>query len=606
MKKISLLLLLLIGNYFASIAQNTVTVSGKFVDQSGGGIMGLKVQLFTNVKTYPQIDCLPDGSFSYLVSDVKEDLLPSDYYISNSYPNPFNPKTRIDIYLPKKSFIKVSIYNIIAERIGEEISKFLDEGYNLIDLDLKGLPNGLYFASIEIDGKYSVTRKLILLYGIQHLASSVFHVNPELNHSLLDIKIDSIVVTGQSISKKVFTNFPDITNTSIDLGNLVINLPPPPPTINGTDNQTNVGTTTSIFWNYHYLATSYTLQVSVNNLFSSFVFNQSGITTTSQQITGLSNSTTYYWRVNGSNNYGTSPWSKTYSFTTIGLPGPRIISPPNNILNIYPIVRFLWAPESPAISYTFQVSTNNSFTNFIFNQSGLSNTELRIGNLSYSTTYYCRVNAATSNGVSDWSSVLSFTTKAQLPCPGAASVNYSGKIYYTVQIGNQCWLSENLDVGTMVQVNQNQNNNGAIEKYCINNDPNNCTLYGGLYQWNEAMQYAEAQGSRGICPVGWHIPTKAEIQTLSSYVNGNSNSLVAVGEGVALSAGTNTSGFSALLAGYRSNNLDFQFFYAKGLFWSSSEYGLGQTNAFQLSPPENINVMPVMESFGCSIRCIKD
>src|ERR1035437_2147476 len=140
---------------------------------------------------------------------------------------------------------------------------------------------------------------------------------------------------------------------------------------------------------------------------------------------------------------------------------------------------------------------------------------------------------------------------SQNPCPGVQTVDYGGKTYNTVQIGSQCWLKENLDVGTMINsatAADSMRNNGIIEKYCFNDDPNNCTTYGGLYQWNEAMQYVTTPGSKGICPTGWHIPTSAEDSTLITTVSNDGNALKAVGQD---STSTNTSGFSALLAGYR-------------------------------------------------------
>ncbi|HSL89900.1 MAG TPA: hypothetical protein VK870_11395 [Ignavibacteriaceae bacterium] len=57
-------------------------------------------------------------------------------------------------------------------------------------------------------------------------------------------------------------------------------------------------------------------------------------------------------------------------------------------------------------------------------------------------------------------------------CPGTPTVTYAGKTYNTVQIGNQCWLKENLDVGNMIIGSLNQFDNGIIEKYCYNNDSN--------------------------------------------------------------------------------------------------------------------------------------
>ncbi|MBK7631803.1 MAG: hypothetical protein IPJ23_14075 [Ignavibacteriales bacterium] len=102
---------------------------------------------------------------------------------------------------------------------------------------------------------------------------------------------------------------------------------------------------------------------------------------------------------------------------------------------------------------------------------------------------------------------------------GVSKVSYGGKDYNTVLIGNQCWLKENLNVGTMINSTGSgflQTNNGIIEKYCYDNNPANCEIYGGLYEWPEAMQYSTTPGSQEICPLGWHIPTLADFQTLST------------------------------------------------------------------------------------------
>jgi uncharacterized protein (TIGR02145 family) len=65
----------------------------------------------------------------------------------------------------------------------------------------------------------------------------------------------------------------------------------------------------------------------------------------------------------------------------------------------------------------------------------------------------------------------------------------------------------------------NQTDNGTIEKYCFDNTETNCDVYGGLYQWNEMMQYSTAPGVKGICPTGWHLPTDAEWCTLEQEVD---------------------------------------------------------------------------------------
>src|ERR1035437_10384230 len=87
---------------------------------------------------------------------------------------------------------------------------------------------------------------------------------------------------------------------------------------------------------------------------------------------------------------------------------------------------------------------------------------------------------------------------SQNPCPGVPTVDYGGKTYHTVQIGSQCWLKENLDINGI----DSTRNNDTIEKFCYNNDPANCATYGGLYQWNEAMQSVTTDKTKGICPTG--------------------------------------------------------------------------------------------------------
>src|ERR1017187_5362842 len=173
---------------------------------------------------------------------------------------------------------------------------------------------------------------------------------------------------------------------------------------------------------------------------------------------------------------------------------------------------------------------------------------------------------------------------SQNPCPGLATVVYAGKTYNTVAIGGQCWLKENLNVGTRINGSVNQTNNGIIEKYCYNDDTANCKTYGGLYKWAEAVQYKNGATNttspnpaftgnvQGICPSGWHIPTYAEFTTLSNAVGGDANKLKREDQGAGLGIGTNTSGFSEILSGYRKYDSTFHDLGNNPGFWSTSEF----------------------------------
>lgn len=106
-----------------------------------------------------------------------------------------------------------------------------------------------------------------------------------------------------------------------------------------------------------------------------------------------------------------------------------------------------------------------------------------------------------------------------IPCPGTPTVDYGGQVYNTVQIFSQCWMKENLNVGAMILTMLDQTDNGEIEKYCYDNNIDSCAKYGGLYQYDEMMQYSSVLGDQGICPPGWHPPTDEEWKVLEGAVD---------------------------------------------------------------------------------------
>jgi len=91
--------------------------------------------------------------------------------------------------------------------------------------------------------------------------------------------------------------------------------------------------------------------------------------------------------------------------------------------------------------------------------------------------------------------------------------------FAVVAIGAQIWTAQNINKGTMVSSpTAMDGSNGIEEKYCYDNIASNCTTYGGLYTWDEAMQGSTTAGAQGICYSGYHVPTDADWQTLESYL----------------------------------------------------------------------------------------
>ncbi len=217
--------------------------------------------------------------------------------------------------------------------------------------------------------------------------------------------------------------------------------------------------------------------------------------------------------------------------------------------------------------------------------------------------------------------VFQFATN--IPCIGNPIVEYEGQTYNTVQIYGQCWLKENLNVGSMIPSSQAQTNNNIIEKYCMVDMASLCDLFGGLYSWNEMMKYTNETGGQGICPDGWHVPEDIEWQILEGSVDSENkigNAIWGYNAWRGSDAGgnlkqtgtelweypntgaTNAYGFTALPGGYYV-----QGFWGPGYktyFWSSHPTQKYYRNMDWDQAGIKRNTAGNIEVF--SVRCVKD
>ena len=180
-------------------------------------------------------------------------------------------------------------------------------------------------------------------------------------------------------------------------------------------------------------------------------------------------------------------------------------------------------------------------------------------------------------------------------------------------IGTQTWAKANLNVGTMVTGVTAQTNNGGtniVEKYCYNNLESNCTTYGALYQWNEAMQYVTTEGAQGICPIGSHIPTDNDWKILEMRLGMTqaqadmANTWRGTDQGTQLKPG-GSSWLNIPLAGGRFFNGGFFFNLSSGgSLLSSSESGTSTWIRDLLSNNTTILREVGDKAYGFSIRCL--
>ena len=295
---------------------------------------------------------------------------------------------------------------------------------------------------------------------------------------------------------------------------------------------------------------------------------------------------------------------------------------PSDIIQNQPVnTQLSWTssdPENDPLTYDVYFGAYNLP---VLVSSGQTGKNYNPGTLAYNTSYSWKIVAHDNHSHSTEGPVWSFTTASSqsFPCGNPLLDTRDNQTYTTVQIGAQCWMAEDLNIGTMIPGANEMANNSIIEKYCYNNSAATCDVYGGLYQWNEMMQYVNAPGVQGICPAGWHLPADAEWCTLTQFidptVNCNTVGWSGTDAGTKMKSttswiggvGSNTSGFTGLPSGFRASNGTFNWGGARGYFWYSTEYL--STNAWLLYLDlysTTIIRVNTTKGQGYSVRCLAD
>jgi uncharacterized protein (TIGR02145 family) len=201
-----------------------------------------------------------------------------------------------------------------------------------------------------------------------------------------------------------------------------------------------------------------------------------------------------------------------------------------------------------------------------------------------------------------------------------------GNLYYTVKIGDQWWMLENLRVthyrngDPIPNVTDDGTWSGlSTGAYCeYDNNPANVETYGRLYNW-----YA-VDDSRNIAPEGWHVATDDEWKQLEMYLGMSQAEADSTGwrgtdEGGKLkeagtvywsppnTGATNESGFSALPGGYRNIYGHFFGMGDDALFWCSSEFSSSHAwhRYLDYSHSQVLRGYDPKEG-GFSVRCVRD
>ena len=185
-----------------------------------------------------------------------------------------------------------------------------------------------------------------------------------------------------------------------------------------------------------------------------------------------------------------------------------------------------------------------------------------------------------------------------LPCSGGISISYEGQTYNTLQVGDQCWLRENMNVNT-----------GTSHYY--NDDAGNGATYGKLYSFEEAQT---------VCPPGWHLPTYEEWCNLVMHVDATATCAeeaeIGTDAGFKLKSsggwnkerhGSDQFGFKARPGGIRGSDGTFSGLGKTATFWSSTENSDGSVFSWSTTDgTTRIMNKKLPKTEYLSVRCIRD
>lgn len=311
----------------------------------------------------------------------------------------------------------------------------------------------------------------------------------------------------------------------------------------------------------------------------------------------------------------TASETKTYTFTCAGPGGSVTKSVTVTVAKVEPTptLTFTATPSTvtagQSATLTWSSTNATSCTTYLQGMEQYPPQNLGLSGSDTGSFYETRTHVVTCVG--QGGSVTKSVTVTVVP----AITNTNTEIP-TVTIGTQTWMARNLNVGAIVTGTTgatSQTNNNVIEKYCYLNDSTNCTNQGGLYSWNEAMQYTTNEGSQGICPSGYHIPSDSDWKTLEKYLGMTQAQADTTGwrgtdQGTKLKAG-GSSAFEAPLAGGWNTTGSFYGYdqSTNGLLWSSTMSGVSVwVRMLYSSYATVLRETANNQNYGFSVRCLKN
>lgn len=140
--------------------------TGMWLDEQGrtGVIMlaNFSPEITTAVPMFEALFAMADTITVGIHGDIAGTSLPSKHRLEQNYPNPFNPSTTIRYSLPHTSFVTLTVYNTLGQRVAQLVNEQQQAGNHDVVFRGDGLASGVYFYRLDAGG-YTNLKKLILL-----------------------------------------------------------------------------------------------------------------------------------------------------------------------------------------------------------------------------------------------------------------------------------------------------------------------------------------------------------------------------------------------------------------------------------------------------------
>lgn len=644
-----------------SFAQ-TVTLTFTGHDAANNYVQLNRVAITDMTKGWQETIYWPDTVLSMQNGTGVEDyIIENSLFLSQNTPNPFNGETEVSLNMLKQGEVLLTMYDMNGKQIAK-YSDILDKGRHAFKIRLSVAQTYLLQALVDGQSFYikmvnngSIGNNEIVYVGegtpiVYNLKSST--TNPFTFGDMMEYvgyatinggELESQRITQAQGTSQTFTL--QFTETQYQLPTVttltVSNISETNATCGGiitADGGTNV-IVRGVCWSTSHNPTTADNHTTDGNGTGSFTSN----------ITNLSTNTTYYVRAYAINSVGTAYGNEVSFTTTFAAQLPSVTTiPVSDVTDTSATCGGTVTTDGGAaviergVCWSISQNPTTADSHTTDGNGGGSFTS-SITNLTANTTYYVRAYAINSVGVA-YGNEVSFTTQNGSntdpqdgqPCPGTATLtDIDGNVYNTVQIGQQCWMKENLRTthyanGTSISLGSSTSTTTAY-RYSPNNSSSNVSTYGYLYNWKAVMGSSSSSntnpsGVQGICPTGWHVPSDAEWTQLTNYVgsqtqyqcNNNSDNIAKAlasttgwdGSTYTCEVGNNPSannstGFSALPAG-RKGGL-YYYFGTFAYFWSATEAtnynawyrSLCYSSAYVSgSYDDGVN--------GFSVRCVRD